>query len=471
MRSAPLAPYTFLLSGGKALLTLSSRIWPAALTGLLFLLAPNVAQAALRYAAPGGSGTVCSQAAPCDIQTAVEAPVVVNGDAIVLGSGTYNLGNDPLVASDAISIHPADGAGRPAINTNNGFSVVLGAFGSLKDVDIHASAPGLGLIVSRGANAERVISIASASGATGCYLAADQTAPSQIQESGCIATGNGGTALLATGNVTAGTASVARVQDVTAVATGPSSEGVKATSSGSGGSVTLKAANVIASGTAFDATADGGSGGSLAFAQFTYSDFDSQHELTSAAVTDPGYDSNVTGPPMLANPAVGDIHQKAGSFTIDRGGGSTPNDIDGDARPQGAAPDIGADELTVAAKGSQCFGQRPTIVAGAPGAIKGTPGNDVIIGTPGRDFIDSGAGRDLICSLGGRDKIRAGGGPDKVRAAGAADKLFGEKGRDRLLGGAGRDRIKGGPGHDVVKGGGGKDVCRRSRHDRTSGCE
>ena len=452
-------------------MALSSRIWLTALSGLLCLLAPSAAQAAVRYADPNGSGTTCSQAAPCPIKTAVEAPAVVNGDEIVLGAGTYNLGSNALVASDAISIHPAGGAGRPTINTNNGFSVVLGAFGTLRDVDIHASAPGIGLIVSRGAVAERVISIASASGATGCYLAPDQGSPPLITESGCISTGSGGIAAQSSGSVSAGTAAVARLQDVTAVATGPSSEGIKAASSGSGGSVTLKATNVIASGTAFDASADGGSGGSLAFAQLTYSDYDSQRELTNAAVTDPGYDSNVTGPPILANPAAGDIHQKAGSFTIDRGGGAASNDIDGDSRPQGAAPDIGADELTVLGKSPQCFGKRPTIVAGSPGLTKGTPGPDVIIGTPGRDVIDSGGGRDLVCSLGGRDKIRAGAGPDKVRAAGAADKLFGEKGRDRLLGGAGRARIKGGPGRDVVRGGGGKDICPRSRRDRTSSCE
>jgi Ca2+-binding RTX toxin-like protein len=451
-------------------LTLSSRIWAAVLTGLLCLLAPSAAAAAVRYATPGGTGTACSQAAPCGIQTATEAPAVVNGDEVVLAAGTYITGNDPLAPSDAISIHPAAGAGRPLISSSSGFAVVVPALATLDGVDIQTSVPGIGLIISRGAVVRRVISTASANGAIGCYMAPDQSAPPLLQESGCISSGNGGVAMQTSGSVSAGTAAAARLQDVTAVATGSSSDGMKATSSGSGGSVTLKATNVIASGTAFDVTADGGSSGSLAFAQFTYSDFDTQHELTNAAVTDPGYDSNVTGPAMLVNPAVGDIHQKAGSFTIDRGGGSTSADIDGDARPQGAAPDIGADELTVKAKGSQCFGESPTIVAGAPGAIKGTPGNDVIVGTPGRDVIDSGAGRDLICSLGGRDKIHAGSGPDKVRAAGAADKLFGEKGRDRLLGGAGRDRIKGGPGRDIVKGGGGKDICPRSRHDRTSGC-
>ena len=450
---------------------MSSRTWATVLTGLLCLLVPSVASGAVRYAAPNGNGSACSQAAPCPIKTAVEAAAVVNGDEIVLAGGTYSLGSDPLVASDAISIHPAAGAGRPTINTSNGFSVVLGAFGTLRDVDIHASAPGVGLIVSRGAVAERVISIASASGATGCYLAPDQTAPPLVSESGCIASGSGGIAVQASGSVSAGTAAVARLQDVTAVSTGPSSEGVKATSSGSGGSVTLRATNVIASGSAFDASADGGAGGSLAFAQFTYSDYDTQHELTNAAVTDPGYDSNVTGPAMLANPAGGDIHQKAGSFTIDRGGGTAAGDIDGDSRPQGAAPDIGADELAVTAKSQKCFGQSPTIVAGAPGPIQGTPGNDVIVGSGGRDVIDSRGGRDLICSLGGRDEIHAGAGPDQVKAAGAADKLFGEKGRDRLLGGSGRDRIKGGPGRDIVKGGGGKDICRRARHDRTSSCE
>ncbi len=451
---------------------MSSRIWAAALTGLVCLSAPSLAEAAVRYAAPGAGGTACSQAAPCDIQTAIEAAAVVNGDDIVLGPGTYNTGTDPLVSSDAIAIHPGAGAGRPVINSNAGFAVVLGASGRLEDVDVHAAASGIGLIVSRGAVAQRVLSIATANGAIGCYLAPDQTAPSLLLESGCISTGSGGTALLSNGSVSAGIAAVSRAQDVTAVATGPASEGVKATSSGSGGSVTLAAANVIASGAAADAVADGGSGGSIAFTQFVFSDYDTQRELTNAAVTDPGYDSNVTGPALLANPAVGDIHQRAGSFTIDRGGsGGAGTDIDGEPRSQGAAPDIGADELTVLAKAAKCFGQSATIAATGPGPIKGTPGHDVIIGTPGRDVIDSGGGHDLICSLGGRDKIRAGAGPDKVRAAGAGDKLFGEAGRDRLLGGGGRDRIKGGSGRDVVVGGGGKDRCRHSRRDRTSGCE
>ena len=450
---------------------MSSRIWAAVLTGLLCLLAPSAASAAIRYAAPGGSGTTCSAAAPCDIQTAAEAPAVVNGDEVVLSAGTYITGTDPLAPSDAISIHPGAGAGRPRIISSSGFAVVVPALGTLDDVDVQTSAPGIALIVSRGALVRRVISISSANGGIGCYLAPDQGAPPLVQESGCISTGNGGVGVQSSGSVATGTAAVARLQDVTAVATGASSEGLKATSSGSGGSVTLRATNVIASGSAFDATADGGSGGSLAFAQFTYSDYDTQHELSNAAVTDPGYDSNVTGPAMLVNPAVGDIHQKAGSFTVDRGGATAASDIDGDSRPQGAAPDIGADELAVKAKSQKCFGRSPTIVAGAPGKIKGSAGNDVIVGTAGRDSIDSGGGRDLICSLGGRDEIRAGAGPDQVRAAGAADKLFGEKGRDRLLGGSGRDRIKGGPGHDIVKGGGGKDICPRSRRDRTSGCE
>jgi Ca2+-binding RTX toxin-like protein len=442
-----------------------------------------MASAAVRHAAPGGSGTACTQAAPCDIQVAVEDQAVVNGDEVILAPGTYNIGNNALLANDAINLHGTPGAPRPLINANAGFvAVLIGAFGRLEDVEVRNSAPGIAVIVIHGAVAERMIATSSATNGAGCYLQPDPAAPAVLEGSACIATGAGGTGLIASLGVSAGVQALATMRNVTAVGTGPASIGVKSASSGSGGSVTLRAVNVIAIGTGADASADGGPGGSTAFTQLTFSNYDSQQELTNGTVTDPGHDSNVTGPALLVNPAAGDVHQRPGSWTIDRGSGAAGGaDLDGESRFQGAAPDIGADELTVLRRGRQCSRQTATIVASGPGEIHGTPGRDVIIGSGGHDVIDSGGGHDLICSLGGRDLIRAGSGDDRVRAAGAGDKLFGEKGRDRLLGGAGRDRLRGGPGKDVLvgqagadrlAGGGGRDRCGKgSAKDRASGCE
>lgn len=55
----------------------------------------------------------------------------------------------------------------------------------------------------------------------------------------------------------------------------------------------------------------------------------------------------VTGDPKLASPATGDFHLTAGSAAIDTGKATSAlTDFDGNPRPQGAAFDIGAYELT-----------------------------------------------------------------------------------------------------------------------------
>ena len=69
---------------------------------------------------------------------------------------------------------------------------------------------------------------------------------------------------------------------------------------------------------------------------------------TGATVTDPGTGNNVTGAPLFVNAGAGDFHEKVGSPTINAGsaaGQLGQFDIDGQARVQGSAPDIGADEF------------------------------------------------------------------------------------------------------------------------------
>ncbi len=463
-------------------MTLRSCILTAALAGLLLTLVPAAAGAAVRFAAPGGSGAACSQSAPCDINTAVEAPAVVNGDEVVLLPGTYNNGTDAVVASDAIYLHGAGGGPRPLIETNNGFSVVMGVGSVIEDVEIRASARGLGVIVSPGARAERLVVTVTAPDASACYLAPHADNPPLLRDSACIATGSGGTGARSNANTSAGNAVRSLMQNVTAVATGSGSTGIDSLNNGSGGSTTLQGVNVIASGTGADVSASGSAGGAIAFSQLTFSNFDSQLEGPNAAASDPGSDANVTGPALLADPAAGNVHQLPGSFTIDRGSKAAGGfDIDKEPRYQGAAPDIGADELATEAQNRKCFGKRVTLFAPVTGSVSGTGGRDVIRGTPGPDTINARAGEDFVCSLGGRDVIRGGPGSDRASASGGRDKVLGQAGKDRIQGGKGRDRLKGGAGKDLlvgqggadrIAGGKGSDRCGRATgRDRVSGCE
>jgi hypothetical protein len=57
---------------------------------------------------------------------------------------------------------------------------------------------------------------------------------------------------------------------------------------------------------------------------------------------------NFTGNPSFVNPDVWDYHLTSGSPAIDAGvGAGVTSDLDGEPRPQGGAPDIGAYEFKI----------------------------------------------------------------------------------------------------------------------------
>jgi hypothetical protein len=111
-----------------------------------------------------------------------------------------------------------------------------------------------------------------------------------------------------------------------------------------GGSMALTVRNTIAQGVAADVatTATSGQAGTLAI---DHSAYDS---VSGAGITTGS--GNVTAEPIFVDAAAADFHQAAGSPTIDKGvltAGDTKmgtSDFDGQARTQGDAPDIGADE-------------------------------------------------------------------------------------------------------------------------------
>src|ERR1700679_591704 len=72
---------------------------PILLTTLLIALAaPVAAQGAQQqfYAAPSGSGSACSQAAPCSLATAMETAKAFDQDELTLASGSYGSLEHPL---------------------------------------------------------------------------------------------------------------------------------------------------------------------------------------------------------------------------------------------------------------------------------------------------------------------------------------------------------------------------------------
>lgn len=94
----------------------------------------------------------------------------------------------------------------------------------------------------------------------------------------------------------------------------------------------------------------------------------------------------------------------------------------------------------------------------APGAIRGTEGNDILRGSEGPDVICGFGGQDTIYGYNGDDTVYAGEGNDVVYGAAGLNKLYGRGGADKLYGGNEDETLDGGSGADQVSGGTGNDT-------------
>lgn len=86
----------------------------ACLLTLASLIGTAGAQAAVRYASPNGAGSICSDAVPCSVVTAIE--FAANGDEIVIGDGEYTLPSSLNAARSNLDIHAALGS-RPSLTS------------------------------------------------------------------------------------------------------------------------------------------------------------------------------------------------------------------------------------------------------------------------------------------------------------------------------------------------------------------
>ena len=82
------------------------------------------------------------------------------------------------------------------------------------------------------------------------------------------------------------------------------------------------------------------------------------------------------------------------------------------------------------------------------GTLNGTPFGDLLVGGPAKDVLNGGDGEDCLRGRAGNDRMS--GGDDD-------DSLSGEAGNDRLSGGEGADTLSGGDGNDIISGSNGND--------------
>jgi len=336
------------------------RSTTALLTMGLGLALAGSAGAATRYAEPNGNGPVgtCPQSDPCAIRAAISDPSVAAGDEVIVAPGTYDITPGPTLSiTKPITVHGQAGQPRPLLTVQPPTSAVMrvsdpGAV--LSDVDL-ARATGLFLLAVDKGLAERVT--ATSGGSYACTVGTGT-----LRDSVCSATGGG--VAVGAGNIGgASGAFTVNILNVTARAVGSAGAYAIQASGVGGAQTTVNARNVIADGAAADTFATA-SGGGTAVLTMASSNFDSATSSGTGTATPAGSGDNQTAPPLLADPAAGDFHQVPGSPTIDAGTTDPllgAFDFEGQPRVDGAAPDIGADELQAAPETSIARGPKAKV--------------------------------------------------------------------------------------------------------------
>jgi hypothetical protein len=301
------------------------RLGLAVFVGSLSLV--PAAQAATRYASPAGSGTACTQAVPCNLQTAIgSAPA---GAEVIVQPGDYGSQGAPIgtsiTNSSAIDVHGVDFMTRPTLYTSASPGLSLSSSNArLSHLGIVNTVANQTALNFGGALADRIV--ASATGSSDACLL-DNSAT--LRNSICWhkGTGKGVSALDAPG---------VKLIGVTAIAGGIAVELNEA--------MPYEVSNSVMQGGTADIRALGMINPTTV--TIDHSNYDTMQEGGGASITDLGSGTNQTEPPQLADQANGDFHQLSSSPTIDAGafGSAGTLDFDGELRVMGAAPDIGADE-------------------------------------------------------------------------------------------------------------------------------
>ncbi len=310
-----------------------------------------------RFAKPGGAGPepCTDKANPCSLfqaaSTLAPATGVAPGQEVVLAPGTYtkaDLGSLPGLTLEAgITFRGESGATRPLISTE---AQISGINDKVSHIEIESK--GSLAIETHESIVDEIVASTSAAGATTCTLDSGI-----LRDSACLSTGTGAAAAGAGAFTEHGDSFAPRMRNVTAVSTGGGSFGVRVSLQSlesPAGQMNVDLGSVIAKGTRADVAAEApqlsGPPGQVRVVidHSDYASIEPRDPTANITITPPGDVShgNITANPLLAGD---NIHETFSSPTIDKGvldgssGGTI--DIDGQARNQGAAPDIGADEM------------------------------------------------------------------------------------------------------------------------------
>jgi hypothetical protein len=318
------------------------------------LLAQPALAATTHYVSPTGSGTTCSEAAPCDLLNAVAG--LITGDTIVLGSGTYDLGAGSFAVPSGVTLAGAPGT-RPTITSNSLSATVSAAAGALEHLDLVQTGSGAAL----GSFGSTLDDLTITSSGSGALIGVGDV----LRNSVVRLTGTSGSAIQAASGI--GTVDV---RNVLVWAPGVSTLGIQA----SGNCLPMiidpmnplclplaqPAVNVrdsiVRAGTDLVTNGFMGYNGVINIA---YSDYRAAKTSALPDGTIVDGDGNIAADPLFADAAGGDFHPVAGSPTIDAGDPLAsadpkvgPLDLDGLTRILGSRIDMGPFEFVPSGSGA-----------------------------------------------------------------------------------------------------------------------
>lgn len=361
---------------------------------LIGLLAPSGAAAAVRYAVPQGgnvSSPACAADDPCTLPGAIamaqEQPFPEN-ETVMVTPGTYTEG--PLTISKGIVVMGDPALERPRILDESPGAAIT--------VDSPDRAPTLrhlfleqagfeGAALNAGdAVLEDLRLLATAGSGTGAILREGALLRDSVAQADDV----GGAAVVVRQAPVLGAA----LRHVTAIADGPGGTGLVA-DAGPGPTLAV-VENSILRGAALDiaGTANGARVSSPPTGAAITTDHSNYRpdrvQLAGGASHDAGPGDQSADPLFAAGDPM--FHEAGGSPTIDAGASDPAagaQDIDGQARVQGPAPDIGADETLGSTTGGT-GGTGGTGAGGGDSLLPVAPGPDLPTGLPVVELLGVG---------------------------------------------------------------------------------